>query len=144
MHAEGYGLVQMVEALGLDDDMSGPIRQVLEGLSPEAVTGIREAMLAMLETDAPEMPLDCADAQHERVGDRAIAAAVRNQIEDLHLAARQRMRVACSSSLNNRSGSFARRCIASRKRSISTRSVPIPTMFTLGFATARRARRRAR
>jgi len=60
MHAEGYGLVQMVEALGLDDDMSGPIRQVLEGLSPEAVTGIREAMLAMLETDAPEMPLDCA------------------------------------------------------------------------------------
>jgi hypothetical protein len=60
MHAEGYGLVQMVEALGLDDDMSGPIRRILEGLSPEAVTGIREAMLAMLATDAPEMPLDCA------------------------------------------------------------------------------------
>ena len=60
MHAQGYGLVQMVEALGLDDDMSRPIRQILEGLSPDAVAGIRTAMLAMLETDASEMPLDCA------------------------------------------------------------------------------------
>jgi hypothetical protein len=36
MHADGYPLVQMVEALGLDDEMSDRIRQILESLSPEA------------------------------------------------------------------------------------------------------------
>jgi hypothetical protein len=59
MHAAGYGLVQMVEALGLDDDMSGPIRKIVEELPAEVVAGIRAAMLAWLETGAAEMPIAC-------------------------------------------------------------------------------------
>jgi hypothetical protein len=36
-------------------------------------------------------------------------------------------------------GERARRCIARRKRSISTRSVPIPTMFMVRSARAYRS-----
>ncbi|MDP9332384.1 MAG: hypothetical protein M3Q30_03595 [Actinomycetota bacterium] len=60
MHADGYALVQMVEALGLDDDMSDRIRQIVEELPPVVVDGIREATLAMLERSQFAMPLDCS------------------------------------------------------------------------------------
>ena len=58
MHADGYGLVQMVEALGLDDEMSDRVREIVAAL-PQIVDGIREATLAMLETREFAMPLDC-------------------------------------------------------------------------------------
>ena len=45
MHAEGYPLVRMVEALGLDDDMSARIREILESLPDDVVAGIRTATL---------------------------------------------------------------------------------------------------
>jgi hypothetical protein len=59
MHAEGYPLVQMVGALGLDDDMSDRIRQILEGLPDDAIAGIRTATLAMLDSDDYQMPVVC-------------------------------------------------------------------------------------
>ena len=60
MHAEGYPLVQMVGALGLDDDMSERIREILESLPDDVVAGIRTATLAMLEGDDHEMPVKCS------------------------------------------------------------------------------------
>jgi hypothetical protein len=65
MHSEGYPLVKMVDDLGLEDDMSARIRSVLEGLPPDVVEGIREATLAMLDSDEYVMPLDCALSQVE-------------------------------------------------------------------------------
>lgn len=59
MHADGYGLVQMVGALGLDDEMSDRIRQIVEELSQSVVDGIRQATVAMLDTSEFAMPLDC-------------------------------------------------------------------------------------
>lgn len=60
MHADGYALVQMVEALGLDDEMSDRIRQIVDELPQSAVDGIREATVAMLETSQFALPLDCS------------------------------------------------------------------------------------
>jgi len=59
MHADGYGLVQMVEALGLDDEMSDRVREIVAALPQNVVDGIREATLAMLETREFAMPLEC-------------------------------------------------------------------------------------
>jgi hypothetical protein len=59
MHAEGYPLVQMVEALGLDDDMSARIRQILESLPDDVVAGIRTATLAMLDSGDYTLPVIC-------------------------------------------------------------------------------------
>jgi DNA-binding GntR family transcriptional regulator len=49
MHHQRYPLVKMVEALGLDDDVSPAIREILEQLSPDDVEGIRAATLEMLD-----------------------------------------------------------------------------------------------
>jgi hypothetical protein len=51
MHTEGYPLVQMVEALGLDDDMSERVRQMLESLPDDAVAEIRAAVITMLDSE---------------------------------------------------------------------------------------------
>jgi hypothetical protein len=59
LHAEGASLVSMVEALGLDGQMSGAIRSIVDGLPEDVVAGIREATLAMLDSDTHLMPLDC-------------------------------------------------------------------------------------
>jgi hypothetical protein len=59
MHAEGYPLVKMVEALGLEDDMTKRIRQILENLPKNVVEGIRRATLDMLDSGVYEIPLDC-------------------------------------------------------------------------------------
>jgi hypothetical protein len=53
MHHQGYPLVKMVEALGLDDDMSPASRQTLEHLSPEVVDRIRAATLELLDRVEP-------------------------------------------------------------------------------------------
>ena len=59
MHTEGpKSAIQMVEALGLDDEMSDRIRRILEALPPDVVAEIRAAALAMLATrptDAREL-----------------------------------------------------------------------------------------
>jgi len=70
MHAQGYPLVQMVEALGLDDDMSARIREILESLPSDVVAGIRAATLQMLEGTNYVMPVVCT------VPDSALDAAV--------------------------------------------------------------------
>jgi hypothetical protein len=55
----------MVETLGLEEDMTEAIRNIVGGLSPSVVAGIRQATLDMLDrADAvanPEykMPLEC-------------------------------------------------------------------------------------
>jgi hypothetical protein len=59
MHAAGYPLVDMVEALGLEDDMTQRIRQILLDLPPDVVDGIRQATLEMLDSGNFVMPLEC-------------------------------------------------------------------------------------
>ena len=59
MHAEGYPLVDMVEALGLEDDMTKRIREILVDLPDDVVDGIRKATLEMLDSTDYVMPLDC-------------------------------------------------------------------------------------
>lgn len=67
MHAEGYPLVKMVEALGLEDDMTKRIREILEQLPDHVVEGIRKATIEMLDSTDYVMPLDCTvtDAELE-------------------------------------------------------------------------------
>jgi hypothetical protein len=62
MHAEGYPLVQMVGALGLDDDMSDRVRTILEAMSDEEVAAIRAAVLTMLDSSDYTMPVVCTVA----------------------------------------------------------------------------------
>ena len=59
MHAEGYPLVDMVEALALDDDMSTRVREILVSLPDDVVAGIRTATLAMLDRGEGAMPVIC-------------------------------------------------------------------------------------
>ena len=60
MHESGRSLIQMVDDLGLDGDMHESVREVLEGLSPEVVRGIREATLEVIDRkDDHAMPLNC-------------------------------------------------------------------------------------
>jgi len=59
MHAENYPLVKMVDALGLEDDMTDQIKKILEALPEDVVDGIRRATLAMLDSGDYEMPLNC-------------------------------------------------------------------------------------
>ncbi len=67
MHAEGYPLVKMVEALGLEEDMTKRIREILDQLPADVVDGIRKATIEMLDSTEYEMPLDCTvtDAELE-------------------------------------------------------------------------------
>ena len=60
MHAAGYPLTDMVEALGLEDDMTQRIREVLLDLPEDVVTGIRQATLEMLDSGNFVMPLECS------------------------------------------------------------------------------------
>jgi hypothetical protein len=65
MHAEGYPLVQMVSALGLDDDMSDRVRNILESMSDEEVAAIRAAVLTMLDSKEYSMPVICTVAKSD-------------------------------------------------------------------------------
>jgi hypothetical protein len=60
MHAENYPLVDMVEALGLEDDMTARIRAILVDLSDDVVAAIRKATLDMLDSGNFVMPLECS------------------------------------------------------------------------------------
>ena len=59
MHAENYPLIDMVDALGLEEDMTVRIREILEELPEDVVEGIRKATLEMLDSKVYVMPLDC-------------------------------------------------------------------------------------
>ncbi len=65
MHAEGYPLVDMVEALGLEDDMTDRIRAILVGLPDDVIVGIRKATLDMLDSGNFVMPLQCSVTDSE-------------------------------------------------------------------------------
>jgi hypothetical protein len=65
MHENKVPLVQIVENLGLDGDMSPQVRQILEDLDPTVVDGIRQAMLAMLDRQDQTMPLACTVTQQQ-------------------------------------------------------------------------------
>ena len=76
MHAEGYPLLKMVDALGLEDDMSARIRQIVADLPPEVVAEIRHATLAMLDRDEQVMPLNCGLSSVELENGKPIAVDV--------------------------------------------------------------------
>jgi hypothetical protein len=59
MHADGYPLVKMVEALALDNEMDEQLRKVIEAIPADVVTGIREATLEMLDRGGHNLPIDC-------------------------------------------------------------------------------------
>jgi uncharacterized ParB-like nuclease family protein len=65
MHENKVPLVQIVENLGLDGDMSPQVRQILEDLDPKVVDGIRQAMLEMLDGEDQTMPLACTVTQQQ-------------------------------------------------------------------------------
>ena len=60
MHAAGYPLTDMVEALGLEEEMTTRIREILNNLPPDVVAGIRDATLKMLDSGNYVMPLECS------------------------------------------------------------------------------------
>ena len=65
---ERYPLLQMVEAMGLDDDLTDPIRKILGEVTPEVADGIRNAVLKMLDdSEAGDyaLPLDCTVTTEE-------------------------------------------------------------------------------
>jgi hypothetical protein len=59
MHAADTPLLDMVDALGLSDDMTPETRAVIQGLSPDVVAGIRQATLEALDGGRTKMPIDC-------------------------------------------------------------------------------------
>lgn len=65
MHAEGYPLVDMVDALGLDEELTQRIRQILLDLPDDVVAGIRQATLEMLDSGNFVMPLECIVTDNE-------------------------------------------------------------------------------
>ena len=65
---ERYPLLKMVEAMGLDDDLTDPIRKILAELTPDLADGIRNAVLKMLddaEGNDYALPLDCTVTSEE-------------------------------------------------------------------------------
>ena len=60
MHAAQMPLADMCEALGLGDELTPDVRAILEGLSPETVAGIRQAIVDWVNGGAGNlMPINC-------------------------------------------------------------------------------------
>jgi hypothetical protein len=76
MHADQMPLVDMVEALGLTQEMSGEVRAILAGLGKAEVDGIRRATLEMLDRAENQMPLDCDLSQTEIDGGENVVVSV--------------------------------------------------------------------
>ncbi len=87
MHAAAYPLVDMVEALGLEDDMTDRIRQILLDLPPDVVDRVRQATLAMLDSGNFVMPLECGVTDTELDAGVPVAVEVASQkgIETIHI-----------------------------------------------------------
>ena len=93
MHASGRPLLQMVDDLGLDEDMDPGIRKVLENLSPEVVEGIRQATLEMFDrADGYAMPLDCTVESDDLTSARGIHVTVKEEhgTKTIHVRGPQR------------------------------------------------------
>jgi hypothetical protein len=56
MHQQGYPLLKIVEALGLDDDVSPALRTALENLGPDDIAEIRRRTLEMLDRTEAARP----------------------------------------------------------------------------------------
>ena len=76
MHEAGAPLLQMVEALGLDDDMTTRVRIIVGELSPPVVAGIRDATVSMLDAGGVNLPLDCSVSQAELDGGTPVTVDV--------------------------------------------------------------------
>jgi hypothetical protein len=63
MHEAGAPLLEMVDALGLDDEMTTRVRIIVGELAPHVVAGIRDATVAVLDTGGVNLPLDCSVTQ---------------------------------------------------------------------------------
>lgn len=87
MHAEGYPLVKMVEALGLEDELTDPIREILENLPPDITQEIRDATLAMLDGSNYIMPLDCTVTDAELNAHIPVEVEVlpENKVQTIHV-----------------------------------------------------------
>jgi hypothetical protein len=85
MHAEGYPLVQMVGALGLDDDMNDRVRHILESMSEEEVAGIRAAVLSMLDSKEYKMPVICTVAATDLDKPVSVQVAPANGTPTIHV-----------------------------------------------------------
>lgn len=84
MHASQTPLVDMVERLGLAEQMSPHVRTVVEGLGAKEVAAIRQATIDMLdraESDQAEskLPVNCNLTQDAIDGGTAVAVAVESQ-----------------------------------------------------------------
>jgi hypothetical protein len=87
MLTDGYPLVKMVEALGLEDDLTEPIRRIVEGLGGDAVAGIRRAVLEMLDRTNYALPLDCNVTEAELEAGIAVDVEVirEHEVETIHV-----------------------------------------------------------
>jgi hypothetical protein len=65
LHARQAPLIEMVEALGLQAQMSDAVRKIVAGLDAAQVDGIRKATLEMLDRAGNQMPVDCNLSQTE-------------------------------------------------------------------------------
>jgi hypothetical protein len=87
MLTDAYPLVKMVEALGLEDDLTEPIRRILDGLSAEVATGIRQAVLTMLDGTDYALPLDCNVTEAELEAGIPVDVEVipEHQVQTIHV-----------------------------------------------------------
>lgn len=76
LHARQAPLIEMVEALGLEDQMSDAVRKIVAALGPVEVEGIRKATLEMLDRAGNQMPVNCNLSQSEIDGGAPVAVAV--------------------------------------------------------------------
>ena len=76
MHAEGYPFLKMIDALGLEDDMSDRVRKIVEGLPDDVVADIRRAVLAMLDSEGSILPLRCTMSSSEIDAAKAVDVSV--------------------------------------------------------------------
>jgi len=59
MFSEGYPFIRMVEDLGLEDDMTANIRELIEQLPADTVGEIRSAVLDSLDRGEYRIPVHC-------------------------------------------------------------------------------------
>ena len=59
MHAQGASLMDMINALGLEDVFTDPVRKIVESLPNDVIAGIRHATVHTLKGGISDPPLDC-------------------------------------------------------------------------------------
>jgi hypothetical protein len=79
MHANQTPLVDMVVELGLADQMSAPVRAVVEGLGTREVAAIRQATVDMLDRAENKLPVNCDLTQDAIDAGAPVAVSVVSQ-----------------------------------------------------------------